>query len=225
MSIDPYLVLVYVHIVLFVYWLGGDLGVFFSAKYVADRKLSMDERFRFLHLLMNCDMGPRTALLLLLPVGLEMARIIGVIEVSPAIGGIVWLVSLIWVAANWWMHFNERHAIVPKLRTIDQNLRYVLIVLIAGSAIYSIATGNGPVLATWLQVKLLVYAFAICLGLYLRAEIKQWIVGFGMIRQGGDAADKGNTIIEESLVRSQRAAFLLWFAVALAAFLGKVKPF
>ena len=215
MSIDPYLVLVYVHIVLFVYWLGGDLGVFFSAKYVADRKLSMDERFRFLHLLMNCDMGPRTALLLLLPVGLEMARLIGVIEVSPAIGGIVWLVSLVWVATNWWMHFNERHAIVPKLRAIDQNLRYVLIVLIAGSAIYSIATGNGPVLATWLQVKLLVYAFAICLGLYLRAEIKQWIVGFGMIRQGGDAADKGNTIIEESLVRSQRAAFLLWFAVGL----------
>ncbi|MBL8631186.1 MAG: hypothetical protein JNM81_16250 [Rhodospirillaceae bacterium] len=224
MSIDPYLVLVYVHILLFVYWLGGDLGVFFSAKYVADRKLSMDERFRFLHLLMNCDMGPRTALILLLPVGLEMARIIGVFEVSPAIGGIVWLLSLIWVAANWWMHLNERHPIIPKLRAIDQNLRYVLIPVIAGTAIYSIATG-GPVLMPWLQVKLLVYAFAISLGLYLRGEIKQWIVGFGMIRQGGDAADKGNTIIEESLVRSQRAALLLWFAVALAAFLGKVKPF
>ena len=109
MSIDPYLVLVYVHILLFVYWLGGDLGVYFSAKYVANRNLNLDERFRFLHLLMLCDMGPRTALILFFPVGLEMARIIGVFEVSPMIGGIVWLVGLAWLAVNWWMFFNEQH--------------------------------------------------------------------------------------------------------------------
>ena len=63
------------------------------------------------------------------------------------------------------------------------------------------------------------------LGVYLRGEIKQWIIGFGMVREGGDAADRGNTIIEQSLVRSRRAALLLWFGVALIAFLGLTKPF
>lgn len=224
MSIDPYLVLVFVHILLFAYWLGGDLGVFFSARFVADRNLSMEERFRFMHVLLACDMGPRTALIMLGPVGLEMARIIGVFEVKPAVGGIVWLAAFIWLGVNWWMFFNERHPLTAKLRNYDLGLRYILIALIAAVAIYSIFKGE-PVLMTWLQVKLLVFAAAISMGVYLRGEIKQWIVGFGMVRQGGEAADKGNTIIEQSLVRSRRAALLLWFLVALAAFLGKVKPF
>ena len=224
MSIDPYLVLVYVHIVLFVYWLGGDLGVYVTSKFVADRKLSMEERFRFMNALMICDMGPRTALILLGPVGLEMARIVGVINVSPAIGGIAWLVSFIWLGVNWWMFYNDRHPRTAKLRTADLYLRYVLIAGIAAVAIYSMAKG-GPVNQTWMQVKLLAFAVAISLGVYLRTEIVQWIIGFGMVRQGGEAADKGNTIIEQSLARSRRAALVLWFAVAVAAFLGKVKPF
>ena len=224
MNIDPYLVLVFIHVVLFVYWLGGDLGVYVTSKYVADRKLSMEERFRFMHALLVCDMGPRTALILFIPVGLEMARIIGVFEVSPAVVGPVWLLSFLWLGANWWMFYNDRHPMTAKLRQYDLYLRYILIVLIAAIAIFSMSTG-GPVNQLWLQVKLLVFAVVISLGVYLRTEIARWIVGFGMVRQGGDAANKGNDIIEAALVRSRRAALVLWFGVALAAFLGKVKPF
>src|SRR5277367_2893867 len=103
MHIDPYLILVYVHILLFVYWLGGDLGVFAAAGYVADRKLSLEERFRFLHLLMVCDMGPRTALILMPLFGFEMARILGLIPISPAVTGVIWLFGLAWLAMNWWL--------------------------------------------------------------------------------------------------------------------------
>jgi hypothetical protein len=224
MTIDPYLVLVYIHIVLFVYWLGGDLGVYVTSKYVADRKLSLDERFRFMSALMICDMGPRTALILLGPVGLEMARIIGVIEVSPAIGGMAWLFSFIWLGVNWWMFFNDRHPMTPKLRQADLYVRYALIAGLPILAVYSMMN-QGPVTSQWMSVKLIVFAVVISLGVYLRSEITNWIIGFGMVRQGGEAADKGNDIIEAALVRSRRAALVLWFGVALAAFLGKVKPF
>ena len=111
-----------------------------------------------------------------------------------------------------------------KLRVYDQYLRYVLVPTIAAVAIYSIVNG-APAITGWLQAKLLVFAAAISLGLYLRAEIKQWIIGFGHGAPGRRGRDKGNTIIEQSLIRSRRGALLLWFAVALAAFLGKVKPF
>ncbi|MCB2107398.1 MAG: hypothetical protein KDE14_06840 [Rhodobacteraceae bacterium] len=224
MTVDPYLVLVYAHIVLFVYWLGGDLGVYVAAGYVGDRKLGLDERFRFLRLLMICDMGPRTALIMLLPLGLEMARLIGVIEIGPAIGGIAWLIGFIWLGANWWMFFNERKPFAEKIRIADLYFRYLLIPAIIAVAVYSMANG-GPVVAEWLQIKLLFYASAIALGVYLRTELKHWIVGFGMIRQGGGDADKGNAMIEGALLRSRRAALVLWGCVAIAAFLGKVKPF
>jgi len=69
------------------------------------------------------------------------------------------------------------------------------------------------------------FACVMMLGVYLRAEVKQWIIGFGMVRQGGAAADQGNTIIENAQKRARRAALLLWFGVALIAFLGVTKPF
>jgi hypothetical protein len=122
------------------------------------------------------------------------------------------------------MFFNERHPMTPKVRQYDLYVRYTLIPVIAGIAIYSMFTG-GPVNQPWLQVKLLVFAIVISLGVYLRGEIAQWIIGFGMVRQGGEAADRGNSMIEAALVRSRRAALVLWAGVALAAFLGKVKPF
>ena len=34
----------YLHILLFVYWLGGDAGVFYSSKFVTDTRLSRDAR-------------------------------------------------------------------------------------------------------------------------------------------------------------------------------------
>ena len=63
------------------------------------------------------------------------------------------------------------------------------------------------------------------MGVYLRGEINNWIIGFGMVRAGGEEADKGNDIISAALGRSKVAALSLWFLVALIAFIGKVKPF
>jgi hypothetical protein len=224
MSIDPYLVLVFVHILLFVYWLGGDLGVYVAAGYVADRKLSLEERFRFMHLLLVCDMGPRTALILFLPVGFEMARILGLVPFGAAVTSAIWVFALAWVGANHWLFKNERHPLAPKIRDIDIYIRYAVMTGMAGLGLYSLVTG-GPVTAPWLAAKIFLFGCVMLLGVYLRGEIKQWIIGFGMVRQGGEATDKGNTIIEQSLVRSRRAALLLWLGVALIAFIGKVKPF
>ena len=224
MHIDPYLVLVFVHVLLFAYWLGGDLGVFVAAGYVADRKLSLEERFRFMHLLMVCDMGPRTALILFLPVGFQMARTLGVADIGAEVTGTLWVVCLAWLAVNWWMFKNERHPAATPLRTADIYLRYLVMAAMGGLGLYSFATG-GPLTTHWLAAKVFLFACTMLLGVYLRGEIKQWIIGFGMVREGGDAADRGNTIIEQSLVRSRRAALLLWSGVALIAFLGLTKPF
>lgn len=224
MHVDPYLVLVYLHILMFVYWLGGDLGVFVSARYVADRTLSLEERFRFLHVLLVCDMGPRTALILILPIGFEMARILGVLPVSPAITGAIWLFGLAWLAVNWWMFKNERHPATPRIKQGDIYVRYVVMAAMAALGLYSLVNET-PVIARWLAAKMFLFACVMMLGVYLRAEVKQWIVGFGMVRQGGEAADKGNTIIENAQRRARRAALVLWFGVALIAFLGVTKPF
>ena len=224
MMITTYDILIYVHTVLFVYWLGGDLGVYLSAKFVADRNLSLDERFRFMKLLMQCDMGPRTALISLLPVGFQMAWDLGV---SP-IGGIylaaIWVAGLLWLGANWWMFFNEQNPLTAKLKGIDMYIRYGVVIGMGGLGLLSFING-APIEDNWLAAKILLFAGAVVLGVYLRSEIKNLVLGFGMIRAGGDEADKGNDIVSAALDRSKVAALFLWFIVALIAFIGKVKPF
>lgn len=224
MYVTSYDLLIYLHTLLFVYWLGGDLGVYLSAKFVADRNLSLDERFRFMHVLMQCDMGPRTALIALLPVGFQMAWVLGI---SP-IGGLaliaIWASGLLWLAANWWMFFNERHPMTEKLRSIDIYIRYGVILGMGGLGLISLFS-NSPIADNWLATKIFLFAAAVSLGVYLRSEIKNWVMGFGMVRAGGAEAEKGNDIIEAALARSRNAALVLWGVVALIAFLGKVKPF
>ncbi len=224
MAVTMYDILIYVHTLLFVYWLGGDLGVYMSAKYVADRNLSIDERFRFMDVLFKCDMGPRTALILLLPVGFQMSWELGM---SP-IGGIyllaIWVVCLIWLAANWWMFFNNFHPLTNKLRRVDIYVRCAVVAIMGVMGLVSFIN-DSPIADNWLAAKIFLFAGAVSLGIYLRTEINNWVIGFGMVRAGGDEVEKGNDIIYEALVRSKRAALTLWFLVALIAFLGKVKPF
>lgn len=223
MMITTYDILIYIHTLLFVYWLGGDLGVYVSANYVADRKLSMEERFRFMDVLWKCDMGPRTALIALIPVGFQMSWELGL---SP-FGGLyllaIWVFCLIWLAANWWTFFNDRHPTADKIRGVDMVIRYAVIAIMGLMGLVSLVN-DSPIVDNWLAAKIMLFAVAVSLGVYLRGEVKNWVVGFGMVRAGGEEAEKGNDIIKAALDRSKVAALTLWFIVALIAFLGKVKP-
>ncbi len=50
---------VYVHILLFVYWLGGDLGVFILARAARRAELSFAERAYSLRMALVIDVTPR----------------------------------------------------------------------------------------------------------------------------------------------------------------------
>lgn len=224
MDVTVYELLVFAHTLLFVYWLGGDLGVYLSAEFVANRELPIDERMRFIQVLMQCDMGPRTALIGLIPLGFQMAYML---RASP-IGGLwliaIWVVCLVWLAANWWMFFNDQAPLTATLRQVDMYVRYVVIASMGGLGLWSLVQ-EAPIYFNWLAAKIFLFAIAVSLGVYLRGEIKNWIIGFAMVRAGGEEANKGNDIIADALGRSKVAALILWTTVAVIAFLGKVKPF
>ncbi|MDP7297072.1 MAG: hypothetical protein QGF92_06425, partial [Gammaproteobacteria bacterium] len=47
------------HLLLFVYWLGGDLGVYYSSGMVVDPKLSNSARVTAAKIMVNLDFVPR----------------------------------------------------------------------------------------------------------------------------------------------------------------------
>ena len=62
MTVSVYSVLVYAHLLLFVLWLGADVGVFVLGQHFRKReKWSLDQRIALLTLLVEIDMVPRSA--------------------------------------------------------------------------------------------------------------------------------------------------------------------
>jgi len=221
--ISDYSIWQFVHILLFVYWLGGDLGVFFAARYVARADLSLDERLRFLELLLRTDMGPRTALILIIPVGFTLASRLEIVPFADDWIPAIWAFCLAWLVLAWTLFLSPRGAAAAALQPVDRVIRIVVIALFLGLGAASL-TGSGPVSAPWLAAKFVLFAGVVTIGLILRGVIREWVAGFAALRKG-ENVDAANETITRAHHRATRLALTLWALVAAIAFIGVTKPF
>jgi len=234
----------YVHIVLFVYWLGADLGVFLASRYVTRSDLPTAERLRFLRLTLQIDLGPRTALILMIPVGVMLASGLGIVALSPGALGALWITALAWLALAWYLALAAKSARLAMLTRIDVALRVSVaatyLALAAKSARLAMLTRidvalRVSVAATfiglavvaplpfWLAGKFLLFGVAVVLGLLLRRVIGDWAAGFAQLNDA-TSADAGNARITTASNSATRLALTLWLAVLLIALLGVTKP-
>lgn len=75
-------VLKYLHILAFVYWLGGDLDTYFASNQIINKENSPQSRSVALKIMLACDMGPKLAMPLILILGIQMGVMSGVISLS-----------------------------------------------------------------------------------------------------------------------------------------------
>ncbi|NQV81686.1 MAG: hypothetical protein HQ495_14105, partial [Alphaproteobacteria bacterium] len=61
--------IVWLHLLLFVYWLGGDLGVFYSSRFRNDPQYDLKTRLLLARITGDIDMAPRTTMVLMIPIG------------------------------------------------------------------------------------------------------------------------------------------------------------
>ncbi|WP_138378899.1 hypothetical protein [Luteithermobacter gelatinilyticus] len=221
--IDSHNVLTFIHIILMGYWLGGDLGVYLAANRVSDPALPLKERLDFLHLALKLDMAPRTALILMLPVGFHMAANLDMADLSATPLVLIWAVGLAWLALTWAVYLQEGHPIGEKLRRIDLLIRYVMLVLITGYGLYGLV-GASEGMPPWLAVKLLFFGGIILLGLLLRIQVGAWARGFMMLREGGPSREAEN-IIRMTRRKASQQALLLWLFILICGFLGVTQFF
>jgi hypothetical protein len=73
MSPHAVALLALLHLLIPVYWLGGDLGAFYSSRFMIDPARTVPERMMALKILNNIDMAPRTTLILAFPTGFTLA--------------------------------------------------------------------------------------------------------------------------------------------------------
>lgn len=224
MNLDPYALLVFLHVLLFAYWLGPDWGVFVTARRVANENLSRDERLRFLTTSVAIDIVPRTAIVLIIAVGFTLSRMRGFADISSTFLWGWWCLSGIWLVLVWSTGYVLRSgALRDRLDRLHMGLRHAVTLFLAGFGALSLAVG-WPVADGWLALKLVLIGLLLTGGSMLRVIVTGWVHEL-TAPEDSEAYRAAKGTVVRTYPRARLLAYLFWATTIAIAFLGTVKPF
>ena len=158
---------VLIHVLLFVYWLGGDLGVFYSSRFVVRPDLKPESRVVAAKIMLDLDLIPRICMTLMITVGGLLTEYIGIPHPPWQMAGII-LLGPVWLSMVLFLHFREGTDAARAVAKWDMYLRWAVVIGIPISVGYSLATGR-LVDHPWVAAKLLIFA-----GLVYASKRKIW---------------------------------------------------
>ncbi len=216
-----YELFIILHLLGFVYWLGGDVGVFYSSGFVVNPKYSPETRMIASKIMMDLDLIPRVCMTLMLTIGATLASMQGV-DHYPGQMLALWVLAPCWLFMVLYMHFRHGSPLAKRLEPIDFWLRRILITGIILSVIYTIYTGRLSD-TPWLTAKVGLFAYLIFCGVMIRRHLPGFIVGLQALA-AGSISDEQNEGMSKSLSKARPWVLSIWFVVFLEAVLGVAKP-
>lgn len=222
--ITLYSLLVFFHILLFVFWLGGDLGVAILGEQFRKRdQYSLQERLTILKILVINDLGPRYAWALMVASTLSLVKAGGYWDV-PVWGIIVaWVVSLFWC---WLVYASHKAGQTDKgkqLRKIEMVLKWVLASFYLGLGGLSLAT-DAPLAENWLASKAVFFGLIFVAAIMIDVMFKP--VGpllMAVIEKG--SSDETEEPLLKTMNKSRLWVRMVYLLLVIVAFIGVTKFF
>ena len=90
----------FLHICMFVFWLGTDVGVMLCSKKSTDPNLGVEARFQMLEMALKIELLPRVMWVMALPFGVQLSKTMGYIAPSSITLTMMWLFTLAWLVIN-----------------------------------------------------------------------------------------------------------------------------
>jgi hypothetical protein len=219
-----YSLLLYAHLLLFVLWLGGDVGVNTAGRHFRRRAAySLEQRLALLQLLLAIDMVPRTAWALMVPISLSLVALGGFWDVPPWLLGAAWVVGGLWLGLLWDAHAHARTARAARDRRLELALKIALGCGYAALGLVSLATGS-PLPERWLAAKALL--FGIIFGAAIMIDVAYAPIGSQLgrlIREGSSDATEGPLLA--TMNRTRLWVWSVYLLLLATAFIGLAKPF
>ena len=138
----------------------------------------------------------------------------------------MWLFFAVWLAMTWTAFIKRETDIGVTVTRLEEWLRYPLIAALFIVAFMAFG-GSGPIMSGegnhWYPAKIGLYAFALCIGLFLRLVMRRWTARFRILAMGPDAAEEA--ALEREIGQARFAAYIYWITISGVCFLGAVKPF
>ena len=90
----------FLHICMFVFWLGTDMGVMLCSKKSTDPNLGVEARFQMLEMALKIEILPGVMWVMALPLGVHLSKSLGYIEPSVLTLTLMWVFVLMWLVIN-----------------------------------------------------------------------------------------------------------------------------
>ncbi|MEO5829909.1 MAG: hypothetical protein ABIQ36_05010 [Rhodanobacter sp.] len=219
-----YPTLVFVHLLLFVLWLGADVGVYLLGQHFRKRdRYSLDQRLALLKLLVEVDMVPRTAWALMVPITLSVVTV-GGYWVVPVWGlALAWFIGALWIWLVWDAHAHDQTPRAARDRKIESRLRYALAAFYLGLGLVSLWRGV-PLAPHWLATKALMFGVIFAAAIMIDVSFKP--VGpqlLRLIKEGSSDATEVPLLL--TMNRTRIWVWIVYLMLLATAWLGLVKPF
>ena len=209
-----YTLLLYVHVLALVYWLGGDLGTFLSSRHVLRSELGVESRQTAFKILMECDMGPRLAMPIILGSGCHLAALRWPTVLPGEVAPAGWLLVAIWVGLVAAIHSPMGHRL-PSLTQWDLRLRFAVVIGLLGVSAYGVTLG----LPGWIALKIAVFAVLVACGIAVRFALKPFAIAYAsMVSEG--PSDTGNAAMITHMGVVRRYVWVIWIGLYVNAALG-----
>ena len=210
----------YLHILLLVFWVGTDLGVFLAARYSERTELSYETRATVLQLGMVLDRLPRSALAIIIPSGLNLAAAAGIMQPPGLLIPMAWLLGAVWLVILWRGFLSTEPKVQEQSAIINWILNMAMAPLVTGAGLYLLlATDTSP----WLAWKVIAVGGIFIIGVLLDLFFKPAVGFFTAL-----ADNPEEPVLNSQYSRSLKPVYitvLMIYALALgAAALGVFRP-
>ena len=209
------------HELLFVFWLGPDIGVYIWSTRAGSADLTPNQRVtagRMMHII---EIFPRVCISLMLTVGGILTEAVGLDHPTWQWIGII-LLGPVWLFIVLVAYFREKTPFGETMARLDGILRWIIIVSVTVSTTYSLITGRLEA-APWVAGKLYLFAAIVLLGVLMRQQLKPFFASLKRLEQE-EPSDEINQTMTSSLARARLMVFGMWAGLLLAAWLGIAQP-
>ncbi len=215
--------LVFVHLLLFVLWLGADVGVFVLGQHFRKRRVyTLDQRLALLKLLVAVDMTPRTAWALMVPVSLTLAAAGGWALLPVWTVAAAWGVGGAWLFLVWDAHRHDQTPRAARNRRWELPIKLAIMLGYLGLGGYSLVAGE-PIVARFVAWKAVLFGLIFAAAMAIDAQFKS--VGPQLARL---IAEGSSDATELPLLRTMNLTrvwvWTVYLLLLATAWLGVVKP-
>jgi hypothetical protein len=221
--VDLYQVLLLLHLLCFVYWLGGDLGVYYSSGILIKPGLTKEARTYVRKVMHWLDQFPRVCMPLVIALGFSMGSMRW-FDLNSMWLWIIWAVALVWIYIVLTLFLNtggpEKTAWI---RRVDLPMRWVIAIAITVIGIMSLM-GTGVTQDNWLATKMLIWAGTVFCGIASRYTMKPFGPAFGRVMNQGETPED-LAQMKRALYITRIPIFSIWGLVAIAGAIGLWQPF